>query len=111
MATIGARLLLAISLCVAPCAGRAADVGSAPPQWTLEQGTDQPSYAAVAPTVTNTNINTVVLACEEGMDGRVLQLQLYLTDDGPLQPSYATVRRLRAVPHAVISIGRKVYPV
>ena len=66
MATIGARLLLAISLCMAPCVGRAADVGVAPPQWTIEQGTDQPGYAAIAPTVTRTNIDTVVLACEEG---------------------------------------------
>ena len=52
--------------------------------WAVEQGTEEPSYAVVEPVATNLNIDTVVLACEEALGRRVLQLQLYLTDDGPL---------------------------
>jgi hypothetical protein len=81
------------------------------PGWAIEQGTDQPSYAAVEPLATNLNIDTVVLACEEPGDKRILQLQLYLTDDGPMRPKYPTARSFKNDPRAAISIDRLTFPV
>ena len=55
-------------------------------RWRIEQGVDLPGYAVVEPTATSLNIDTVVLACEQAAKSTVLQLQLYLSDDGPLRP-------------------------
>lgn len=111
-ASIAARMLLPVSLLLAGWVGQpqAADEASRP-TWTIEEGTDDPSYAAVSPVAANVNIATVVLACEEAWGTRVLQLQLYLTDDGPLQPTYLQLRPLRRAPRAGISIDRRFYPV
>ena len=79
--------------------------------WAVEQGTQEPSYAVAEPVTTNLNIDTVVLACEEAWGHRVLQLQLYLTDDGPLQPRYLQLKPLRDDPRATISIDGKTFPV
>ena len=112
MASTAARMLLASSLLLAgaAAASHAADRETSGSEWTLEPGTNHPSYATVAPSSTNVNIATVVLACEE-VWAPVLQLQLYLTDDGPLQPTYLQLRPLRSVPRAGISIDRRFYPV
>jgi hypothetical protein len=80
------------------------------PGWAIEQGTDQPSYAAVEPLVTNLNIDTVVLACEEASGKRILQLQLYLTDDGPMRPKYPTLQPFKRDPRAAVSIDRLTFP-
>ena len=81
------------------------------PGWAIEQGTDQPSYAAVEPLATNLNIDTVVLACEEAWGKKILQLQLYLTDDGPMRPKYPTRQPFKNDPRAAISIDRLSFPV
>lgn len=109
----GCRMLLfVLSLLAAGAAGlQAAYAGANPPQWTIEQDTDDPRYVGVAPTVTNTNIDAVVLACEEVWGSRILQLQLYLNDDGPLQPRYLHLQPLKAVPYAAIAIDQRIYPV
>lgn len=113
MASIAARMLLPVSLLLAGWVGQpqAADRKADNPGWIIEQGTNHPSYAAIAPMVSNVNIATVVLACEEGWGEPVLQLQLYLTDDGPLRPTYLQLRPLRTAPRAAISIDRRSYPV
>jgi hypothetical protein len=113
MASIGARMLLPVSLLLAGWAGQAeaADPETDRHGWIIEQGTDHPSYAAVAPAVANVNIDTVVLACEEAWGTRILQLQLYLTGDGPLQPTYPQLRPLKAAPQAVIAVDGRAYPV
>lgn len=112
MVGASARMLLSVMSLLALAAGpQGAHAEAGPPRWTIEQDTDEPGYAAVAPTVTNTNIDTVVLACEEAGGNRVLQLQLYLSDDGPLQPTYLQLRPLKAMPHAAITIDRDTYPV
>src|SRR5689334_19542097 len=59
--------------------------------WELEKGVEAPSYAVAEPASTDLNIDTVVLVCEQGADRRGLQLQLYLTDDGPLAPKRPAV--------------------
>jgi hypothetical protein len=52
-----------------------------------------------------------VLACEEAGDPRVLQLQIYLSTDGPLLPTRATPQQLRGDPRAQIAIDGRVSPV
>ena len=105
--------LLPCLLLMTPVAGTDvhADPAGSLAGWTVEQGTEEPSYAVVEPVTTNLNIDTVVLACEEAWDHRVLQLQLYLTDDGPLQPTYLQLKPLRDNPRAAISIDSETFPV
>lgn len=85
---------------------RADDMG-----WRLEQDVDVPSFAVVEPTSTDLNIDTVVLACEEAGSDRLLQLQLYLSDDGPLRPKGVLASSLKEGPQAEISIDGHVFPV
>jgi hypothetical protein len=54
--------------------------------WQTEKDVETPSYAVAEPVSSDLNIDTVVLVCEQGADRRGLQLQLYLTDAGPLAP-------------------------
>jgi hypothetical protein len=103
-------LLLLLLACLAGPAAHAGSDGLSE-GWMLERGTTQPSYAAVVPTRTKVNIDTVVLACEQGGDDRLLQLQLYLTDEGPLRPIYPHARPLNDDPRAEVSIDGKVFPV
>lgn len=79
--------------------------------WILEQGVDLPSYALIEPRSRNLNLDVVVLACEQADDRRVLQLQLYLTNDGPLMPDGVTARRAKRDPRAEIVIDGNVFPV
>ena len=79
--------------------------------WTTEPGLDQPSYAVVEPRSRNLNIDVVVLACEQADDRRILQLQLYLTNDGPLMPDGVEARRAKSHPRAEIAIDDHVFPV
>jgi hypothetical protein len=79
--------------------------------WTLEQGVDPPSYALIEPRSRNLNLDVVVLACEQAEDHRVLQLQLYLTNDGPLMPEGVAAGRAKVDPRAEIVIDDHVFPV
>jgi hypothetical protein len=79
--------------------------------WKLDQGTVMPSYAAVEPTATNLNIDMVLLACEQPDKGHVLQLQLYLSDEGPLRPIGVSPADLRDDPRARIRIDAAEFPV
>lgn len=78
--------------------------------WVLERDTAEPSYAAVTPVRANVNVDTVVLACVKGRDGRLLQLQLYLLDEGIFRPLYPHSRPLNDDPRAEITIDGKVFP-
>jgi hypothetical protein len=102
--------LIVLLACVATSAAHAqlADVTD----WTIEQGVEIPSYAMVEPTITNVNIDRVVLACEDSAYGRFLQLQLfYLFGEGPLRPKGVSPRQLKHYPRAQISIDGKKFPV
>lgn len=79
--------------------------------WTPEQGVDPPSYAMIEPRSRNLNLDVVVLACEQADDRRILQLQLYLTNDGPLMPDGVTAGRAKRDPRAEIVIDDHVFPV
>ena len=79
--------------------------------WRLEQGTPDPSYAVVEPSASSLNLDTVVLACEEAAGHHVAQLQLYLSDNGPLRPRTLHPTPLRDDPQAEISIDGDTFPV
>lgn len=79
--------------------------------WTLEQGVDVPSYAVIEPRSRNLNLDVVVLACEQADDRRIPQIQLYLTNDGPLMPDGVAVGRTKRDPRAEIVIDDHVFPV
>lgn len=79
--------------------------------WTPEQGVDAPSYTVIEPRSRNLNLDVVVLACEQADDHRILQLQLYLTNDGPLMPDGVAAGRAKADPRAEIIIDDHVFPV
>lgn len=72
--------------------------------WRLEPGVDPPGYAVAVPQAATVNVDTVVLMCEPAGGGRVLQLQLYLTDEGPLLPRAATEGAIKDEPRAEIVI-------
>jgi hypothetical protein len=65
----------------------------------------------VEPESSNLNIDSVVLACEEAGDSRVLQLQIYLSTEGPLSPIGAAPQPLKDDPRAEIVIDGRVFPV
>lgn len=112
MKSLAARpimLLLLLACLWAPAASAGRDHLSE--GWVLEHDTAEPSYAAVVPVRTNVNVDTVVLACEKGWDGRLLQLQLYLMDEGILRPLYPHSQPLIDDPRAEIAIDGKVFPV
>jgi hypothetical protein len=79
--------------------------------WELEHGVDPPCYSVIDPQSTALNIDSVVLACEEAGDHRILQLQLYLSTEGPLLPRGVPPLRLKNHPRAEISIDGRVFPV
>lgn len=97
-----------VSGCFTPVLARDPDAHAG---WTLEQGVDPPSYALIEPRSRNLNLDVVVLACEPADEDRVLQLQLYLTNDGPLMPDGVAAGRAKRDPRAEIVIDERVFPV
>jgi hypothetical protein len=100
--TFAATLALVVALLIAT------DCSAA---WKVEENVETPSYAVTEPTRSNLNIDSVVLMCEAAGDERVLQLKIYLTDDGPLRPNGVTPEKLKPDPRAEISVDGKVFPV
>ena len=78
--------------------------------WKLEQDVEPPSYAVIEPESSDLNIDSVVLACEEAGDARVLQLQIYLSTEGPLLLKGAAPQQLKDDPRAEIVIDGRVFP-
>src|SRR5690242_319551 len=93
--TFAATLALIVSLLIS------ADCSAA---WKVEEDVETPSYAVTEPTSSNLNIDAVVLMCEATDDARILQLKLYLTDDGPLRPNGVAPEKLKVDPRAEVSI-------
>jgi hypothetical protein len=78
--------------------------------WQLERDVDPPGYAVVEPESSNLNIDSVVLACEGAGDARVLQLQIYLSTQGPLSP-IGVPQPFKDDPRSEIAIDGRVFPV
>jgi hypothetical protein len=79
-------MIRSICSAAAVAAALAASSGPARAGWEFERGVSVPSYAVTAPRLSELNLDTVVLTCEQGPQRRGLQLRLYLTGDGPLAP-------------------------
>lgn len=77
--------------------------------WELEGGVQEPSYAVTSPAKTNLNVDSVALVCEQAGEGRGLQLQLYLTDDGPLAPVGSPPSALKDAARAEIVIDGRTF--
>jgi hypothetical protein len=104
------RALVALA-CLAVTPAYAGRANAERMRWVIEQGVDVPTYATAEPTATDLNIDTVVLACERAGRSRILQLQLYLSDDGRLRPLGVSPAELSDDPRASVSIDAKDYPV
>jgi hypothetical protein len=78
--------------------------------WMLEPGVDVPSYAVTEPASTDLNIATVLLVCEEGASSRIVQLKLYLSDEGPLLPKGSAESELKRYPGIEVVIDERIYP-
>ena len=65
----------------------------------------------IEPENSNLNIDSAVLACEEAGDATVLQLQIYLSTEGPIAPKGAAPQQLKDDPRAEIAIDGRVFPV
>jgi hypothetical protein len=77
----------------------------------FESDVEPPSYVVIEHENSNLNIDNVVLVCEDAGDARVLQLQIYLSTEGPLLPKGAMPQQLKSDPRAEIAIDGKVVPV
>jgi hypothetical protein len=78
--------------------------------WITEPGVNPPSYAVTEPTENTLNVDTVVLLCTEYGRQRSLELDLYLTDVGPLLPKGADPGDLKEDPRVEIAIDGAVFP-
>jgi hypothetical protein len=103
LASVLACFGAAVSLAGTPSGGFAG--------WRVERDVEPPSYAVIEPQSTNLNIDSVVLGCEEAGDRKVLQIQIYLSTEGPLSPNDLGWRRLKDDPRAEIVIDGRVFPV
>ena len=78
--------------------------------WKLEQDVEPPSYAVIEPGLRSQHRQRRA-GCKEAGDARVLQLQIYLSTEGPLLLKGATAQQLKDDPHAEIVIDGRVFPV
>lgn len=110
---LGLRRMVRVALVLACLSATSSLAGAAGTfeGWELEQGVDPPSYAVIDPQSTDLNIDSVVLICEEAGDRRVLQLQIYLSTEGPLLPKGALPQQLKDDPRAEIAIDGRIFPV
>ncbi len=101
-------LALALFLAMTP------PVSSASPSskgWELEREVEEPGYASIEPTKSNLNIDALVLTCAVTRTTSFLQLELYLSNEGPLLPGGAEPGQLRPDPRVEIAIDGQTLPV
>jgi hypothetical protein len=79
--------------------------------WKLDPNSSPARYAEVEPTQTNLNVASLVLACENAQELGVLQLHLYLTNEGTLLPKGIDASQLKAAPRAEVEINARIFPV
>jgi hypothetical protein len=78
--------------------------------WITEPGIDPPSYAVTEPIDSDVNVDTVLLLCTETGGRRAIELDLYLSTEGPLFPRSADPRRLKLGPRVQIKIDGQEFP-
>ena len=99
-------LILALFLAMAPQTNGASPSFKG---WELEQEVDDPSYASIEPTKSNLNIDVLVLTCAVTRTSSLLQLELYLTTEGPLLPEGIEPGQLRPDPRVAITIDGQTF--
>lgn len=77
--------------------------------WITEPGVDPPSYAVTEPTESDLNVDTVLLLCTESRRDRLLELDLYLSTEGPLIPQGADPQALKETPRVEIVIDGEIF--
>lgn len=105
---IAGLLTLALLLVMAHQAAGAAPASKG---WELERYVEEPSYALIEPTESNLNIDVLVLTCAAAGNTSILQLQIYLSTEGPLTPEGIEPSQLRPDPRALIRIDGRSFPV
>lgn len=109
---LGRAMCLLVSLACLMVTASLAGTGAANFEgWELEWGVETPSYAVIDPASTNLNVDSIVLACEQVDSRRGLQLQVFLSTEGPLLPNDAVPQWLKQDPRAEIAIDGRVFPV
>ncbi|WIM11927.1 hypothetical protein [Enhydrobacter sp.] len=78
--------------------------------WEVERNVEEPSYARIEPTESNLNIDALVLTCALTRDATILQLELYLSTEGPLMPEGVDASQLRPDPRAMVVIDGRSHP-
>ena len=83
--------LVALLAALSPLSAGQADAGDAcfdpGAGWQLERDVDTPTYAFIEPTITDLDIDVIVLSCEPIGQRVGLQLRLYPPEPGPLRSS------------------------
>jgi hypothetical protein len=86
--------LVALLAALSPLSAGQADAGDASYDpgagWQLERDVDTPTYAFIEPTITDLDIDVIVLSCEPIGQRVGLQLRLYPLEPGPLRSSHST---------------------
>jgi hypothetical protein len=106
MATFLARITFLLLAMIPPATSAAPARGAA--GWQLETS-EPPGYAVIEPAKSNVNVDSVALACGEIHGRRGLQLELYLSNAGPLLPDGASYEQLNKVPRAEIVIDGRTF--
>jgi hypothetical protein len=78
--------------------------------WEVERNVEEPSYVRIAPTESNLNIEALVLTCALSRDTTILQLELYLSTEGPLLPEGIDASQLRPDPRSMVVIDGRSHP-
>lgn len=75
--------------------------------WQLERDVDSPTYAFIEPTITNLDVDVMVLSCEPTERKSGLQLRLYPPEPGPFRSAQSSPVEL--APDVVIDIDGRRY--
>lgn len=110
MRMTGRSLAIAAAALVVLASAAGATGGGHFSGWISEPGVEPPSYAVTEPTENTLNVDTLVLLCTELAGQRSLELDLYLTDEGPLLPRGADPRMLKDDPRVEIAIDGRAFP-
>lgn len=113
-AYVAARLAKGAKYLALALALSCASAGAVAPQhldgWVTEPGVDAPSYAVTEPIDSNVNVDTIALICGDSHAGRGIELDLYLSEPGPLLPNGADPSQLTDMPSVEVAIDDQIFP-
>jgi len=106
---IGRGISLALACLALGSAAATSPLGDGIGTWRTEPGVSPPSYALTEPIESDLNVDTVVLVCSETLRGRVIELNLYLSEPGFLVPHGADPRWLKDDPSIEIVVDGRTF--